>query len=248
MTKPISKSLLLMFLFLPFLGGCPTETSNNVRQTWIGTDYDLLFDATDNTIIGKAQFTSWTKEGDGWATKAYIQLTDQSEVFFNNQPMTLVEPNFKQLYYKKILSHQDSNREHHWRYVQNDGMVFNNTAKAVDAPLFEVTGTAISKRGFTLSWRTLMPLGKDKLILTYRGFNEHFEDSSTLEDRSFEAGMTSGEISVAATSLQYFEVGQVYQFQLCREQIKTDLLQPPNSSGTLTIRSCAPSKKLTVGN
>ncbi len=248
MKNTMRQTIVLMFLLVPFLGGCPTETSDNVRQTWISTDYDLLFDATDNTVIGKAQFTSWTKDDDGWTTTTYIQLTDHSEVFFNNLPMTLVEPTFKQLYYKKILSHQDSNTEHQWRYVQNDGAVFNNSAKAVDAPLFEVAGTEISKRGFTLSWHTLMPIGRDKLILTYRGFNDHFEDSVTLEDLAFEAGVTSGEISVAATSLQHFEVGRVYQFQLCREQIKTDLLQPANSSGTITIRSCAPSKKLTVGN
>ncbi len=227
-----------LFLLFP---ACLTEKSSKIEQSKITTDYVLHYDDSDESIIGEAQINTQKLSSDGsWSEPVYLELDNNSAIYFDDLMMVETKSFLDQITYRKIQSKETESRvwkEHAFRYVQNSGVTLVNTATPISFPALLFPAGIVSKSGFTFQWTLSEPIGNDSLQLIFN-LNNGYPGYLVKEQQHLPALSIQGEIVVNTKELQSWTAKQSYFAQLCRVRSKT-ALQTPQSGGKMTIVSCS---------
>lgn len=136
----------LMGLALMFAIGCDSESSEDVAQDRIYTFYRFIYDASSNTTTAEARFTF------GSLTGTRLELSSNSSITCNGQPLTQTTEFINQAVYEAEFSGKVTSGEFKW--TDNDGKLFTNSITIPDSLDYPDGLTEIDRSvSFDLVWQ-----------------------------------------------------------------------------------------------
>ena len=152
-------SIAAVFLF--FTSSCVRETSDNVNQDKIFTEYELFYNANEDKTYARATFRFSNTLG----TK--LELAEGSEVFFEGDLLTFNEV---LAYYEREYAGLVDTGSFEW--IDLDGNVFRNAVQINEIQYPDGIDTIGRTASFEITW-TGDELANDELVtVTVNGENE----------------------------------------------------------------------------
>lgn len=153
-------SVLVMFGFVLLLS-CARENSDDVNQDRIYTEYELFYNANEDKTYARAIF----KFGNALGT--LLELTDPSEVRFNNDLLTF-KPGLA--YYEKDYAGYVPSGTFTWKNTEGD--VFTNTISISAIDYSADLDTIPRDAAYELFWVGDSLLANQSVVLTINGVLE----------------------------------------------------------------------------
>lgn len=221
------------FLFL-ILSGCAKQNSSAVNQSGIYTSYILNYDDNEQTLSAFSSFNF------GGSTGTYLNLDGTSSVEFDGDAMGQDITIFNQVIYqwrKSSLTSDSIWKPHTFKYRNNDGNIYSNSATPPFLPTATYSPTTIlTGQSLGVHWSISDSLNKGSInvLLTDGQTNVLSSVSSTQA--------SSGNIIISPTEMLKLAKGTITA-HVCRSEFSTPT-QKPEQGGLLQTSSCTKNQTL----
>ncbi len=133
-----------------------TSESNKVMQSEIFQTYDVSYDATDEELDVYASFRFGGENG------TTLKLVDKSKFFYNDIEIS----SHKSSWFGTSYKYEKAGSlivEHNFKYINNDGEVYENKIPILKAEPAIENNTLSKSKGGVISWSGMPTTGKDNL-------------------------------------------------------------------------------------